>query len=58
MNKVSDKSLSKHEMTLQNFIITGIERTKLASIIHGVSKRAKDKVWVIVKDVLIKKLNS
>lgn len=33
-----DKYLSEHEMTLQDFIITCLERIKIASIIYGVSK--------------------
>lgn len=38
VNKVFDKTLSEHEMTLQEFIITSFERTKLAFMIYGVSK--------------------
>lgn len=38
VNKVCDKPLREHEMDLQKFIITGFERTKLASMIYGVSK--------------------
>lgn len=33
-----DKPLDKNELALQNFIISRCERTKLASMIHGVSK--------------------
>lgn len=33
-----DKPLNEHEMTLQEFITTGLERTKLASMIYGVIK--------------------
>lgn len=32
-----DKPLSEHEMALHDFIINGLERTKLASMIYGVS---------------------
>lgn len=35
---MSDKSWSEHEMALQNFTITGLERTRLAFMIYGVSK--------------------
>lgn len=35
---VSDKILDKHEITLQEFILTGLERTKLVSMIYGVSR--------------------
>ncbi|XP_050888609.1 sugar transporter ERD6-like 6 [Lathyrus oleraceus] len=38
VNKLSDKNLNEHEIDLQDFIMTGIERTKLASIIYGLSK--------------------
>lgn len=39
VNKVYDELLSEHEMTLQQFIITCFERTKLAFMIYGASKR-------------------
>lgn len=39
MNKMYDKPLSEHEMGLQEFIITGFEINKLASMIYGVTKR-------------------
>lgn len=35
---ISDKPLDKYELALQEFIISGFERTKLASMIYGVSK--------------------
>lgn len=35
---MSDKPLDKYEMTLQEFIITGFNRTKLESMIYGVSR--------------------
>lgn len=35
---VSDKILDKHEIDLQEFILTGLEITKLASMIYGVSR--------------------
>lgn len=38
MNNMSDKPLDKNELALKNFIIYGYERTKLASMIYGVSK--------------------
>lgn len=38
VNKVFDKPLSENEMTFQEFIITGFERVKLASMIYGVNK--------------------
>lgn len=34
----ADKNLSEQEIALQDFIITGLERTKITSIIYGVSK--------------------
>lgn len=37
VSKLSDKNLNEHELALQDFIMTGLERTKLASIIYGVS---------------------
>lgn len=39
INNMSDKPLHKHELALQEFIIYGFERTKLASMVDGVSKR-------------------
>ncbi|XP_050888860.1 uncharacterized protein LOC127094028 [Lathyrus oleraceus] len=43
VNKLSNKNLNEHEIDLQDFIMTGIERTKLAYIIYGVSKsKGKD----------------
>lgn len=42
VNKVSDKYLSEHEIDLQDFIVTGLERKKLASIIYGVSKSKRE----------------
>lgn len=38
LKEMTDKSPSEHEMALQNFIMTGLERTKLASIIYGIIK--------------------
>lgn len=38
MKSMSDQSLDKNELTLQNFIVYGFERTKLNSMIYGVSK--------------------
>lgn len=35
---MSDKPLDKNELALQDFIVSGYDITKLASIIHGVSK--------------------
>lgn len=35
---VSDKPLDEHEITLQEFIPSGLKRTKLAYMIYGVSK--------------------
>lgn len=37
VNKMPDKPLSEHEMALQDFTITDIERTKLDSMIYGVN---------------------
>lgn len=39
VNKLSDKNLNEHEIALQDFIMAGLEITKPASIIYGVSKR-------------------
>lgn len=39
MKNMSDKSLGKNELALQDFIIFSYDITKLASIIYGVSKR-------------------
>lgn len=36
---VCDKNLDKHEMDLQEFILTGLKRTKFASTVYGVSRR-------------------
>lgn len=38
VNKICDKNLSEHDIALRDFIITNLERTKLASMIYGVSK--------------------
>lgn len=38
VKEASDKSLNEHEMDLQEFIINGFNRTKLASMIYGVSR--------------------
>lgn len=38
MKNMSDKSMDKNELDLWDFIISGYDRTKLASIIYGVSK--------------------
>lgn len=38
VKEVSDKPLDEHETTLQKFIITSFNRTKLASMIYGVSR--------------------
>lgn len=38
VNTISDKNLSEHETTLQDLIITGLEKTKHASMIYLVSK--------------------
>ena len=35
---MSNKPLGEHEMALQEFIITGFNMTKLASMIYGVSR--------------------
>lgn len=35
---VSDKTFDKHEIPLQEFILIGLQRTKLASMIYGVSR--------------------
>lgn len=39
VKEVSDKPIDNHEMNLQEFIITGFNKTKLASMIYGVSIR-------------------
>ena len=38
LDKASDKSIDRHEIALQSFITTCLERTKLASMIYGVIK--------------------
>lgn len=38
VNKVLDKPLSEHEISFQDFIMTGFGRTKISSMIYGVSK--------------------
>lgn len=38
MKSIYDKPLDKNELALQDFIISGYERTKLVSMIYGVSK--------------------
>ena len=38
LDKTSEKSIEEHEIALQSFITTGLERTKFASMIYGVSK--------------------
>lgn len=38
VKEVSHKPIDEHEMSLQKFIINGFNRTKLASMIYGVSR--------------------
>lgn len=42
VKEISDKPLDECEMALQKFIITGLNRTKLTSMIYGVSRRKGD----------------
>lgn len=38
VKEVSDKPVDEYEMALQEFIINGFNKTKLASMIYGVSR--------------------
>jgi len=42
--KCNGKSLSKHEIALEDFIISGIDRSKVASMIYGIYR--KNGKWI------------
>lgn len=44
-----DKPIDEHEMALQDFIITGFNRTKLASMIFGVSRSKEEGLGYLQK---------
>jgi hypothetical protein len=44
VQKGYDKTLNKHEIDIQKFIISSIERIKLASMIYGVSRNKGERV--------------
>ena len=56
VQKRSDKQSDKHETTLQEFIINGIEKSKLASMIYNVSRKKKSEGIGYSEDAPLQKM--